>query len=330
MNALGIFVRGMAVLAVLIVWPAMGRAQTAANSGQVVGQVMDSSAAAIVDAEITVRSLNTNQVRRTKTDDAGRYAVTQLPLGSYEVTATGPGFQPFVQEVVVTMGASSSVNFKMAVAGIVEDVAVTANRVDTGTHAAKAVLTALQVQNLPASGRRVRSMFQLTPGTQIEPECGGFAVSGQKGTFINLNVDGGDCTNTHWTGHLEFSPTIGLEALQEMQVLRGTFSAEFGRSTGGIVNLFDPLGQQPADRYQLLPVPERRADEDRRVRPHADRRGTTVRRLPRRAAEEGPHVLLRLARVSSEHEAGRNPVLGAGHSEPARSPGGARAAWGRA
>jgi hypothetical protein len=80
-------------------------------------------------------------------------------------------------------------------------------------------------------------MFQLTPGTQIEPECGGFSVSGQKGTMINLNLDGGDVSNTHWCGHVDSGQTVGLEALQEMQVLRSTFSAEFGRSTGGIVNM---------------------------------------------------------------------------------------------
>jgi hypothetical protein len=130
----------------------------------------------------------------------------------------------------------------MRVAGVAQDVNVTAAGIEsTGTHS-KAVLTDLQVQNLPASGRRVRSMFLLTPATQIEPECGGFAIAGQKGLFTNINVDGGDYTNTHWCGHVEFSPTFSLEAVQEFQVLRSTFSAEFGRSTGGIINMSSKSG----------------------------------------------------------------------------------------
>jgi hypothetical protein len=229
--------RRLTLLAVLAALPAAAPAQTAASSGQVVGQIVDTSSAAIVGATVSLRSKDTNLLRQTTTDGSGRYAVSLLPLGTYDVTVSGPGLETQVREVVVTLGSSATANITMKVAGVAEDVQVTAGNIESaGTHS-KAILTSLQLQNLPASGRRIRSMFQLTPGTQIEPECGGFAVAGQKGTFINMNVDGGDQTSTHWCGHVEFSPTVGLEALQEMQVLRGTFSAEFGRSTGGIVNL---------------------------------------------------------------------------------------------
>ena len=106
----------------------------------------------------------------------------------------------------------------------------------------KSVLTDLQLRNLPTSGRRVRNMFLLTPATQIEPECGGFSIAGQKGLYTNLNVDGGDYTSTHWCGHLDVSPTVSMEAVEEFQVLRSTFSAEFGRSTGGTINLATKSG----------------------------------------------------------------------------------------
>ena len=144
----------------------------------------------------------------------------------------------------MTLGASVSANLTMNVAGVSEDVQVGGRNAGierTGTQG-KAVLTDLQLQNLPASGRRVRSLFLYTPATQVEPECGGFAISGQKGLFTNINVDGGDYTNTHWCGHVEFSPTFSIEALQEFQVLRSTFSAEFGRSTGGIINMSTKSG----------------------------------------------------------------------------------------
>jgi hypothetical protein len=233
--------RSMAMVAMLAGLPAIGLAQTAANSGQITGQVVDTSGAAIVGASVIVRSKDTNLQRQTTTDDAGRYAVSLLPLNTYEVTASGASFQPAVREIVVTLGNSVTANFTMKVAGVAEDVQVSAGTESAGTHS-KAVLTDLQVQNLPSSGRRIRSMFLLTPSTQIEPECGGFAIAGQKGLFTNINVDGGDYTNTHWCGHVEFSPTFSLEAVQEFQVLRSTFSAEFGRSTGGIINLSSKSG----------------------------------------------------------------------------------------
>lgn len=228
---------GAAMLAVLALLPVPGVAQTAASSGQIVGQVLDSTGAAVAGADVTVRNTETNLSRKTTTDGSGRYAVSLLPPAPYEVTVTGPGLATSTREAGVTIGGTSTLNITMGVAGLAEDVEVSAANITEAGGAAKAVLTALQLQNLPASGRRIRSMFQLTPATQIEPECGGFAVSGQKGTMININLDGGDTTNTHWCGHVEITPTVGLEALQEMQVLRSTFSAEFGRSTGGIINM---------------------------------------------------------------------------------------------
>jgi hypothetical protein len=231
-----------AVLLALVLIPVRAAAQTAANSGQIVGQVVDGSGGAVNGAEVKVRNTETNQTRRTVTDAAGRYAVTLLPLSAYEVTVTGTGFQPSVRTVPVSLGDSTSSNFVLQVAGVEENVEVTRPPLEpTGTHS-KSVLTDLQVQNLPASGRRVRSLFTLTPSTQIEPECGGFAISGQKGLYTNINVDGGDYTNTHWCGHVEFSPTFSLEALDEFQVMRSTFSAEFGRSTGGIINMSTKSG----------------------------------------------------------------------------------------
>ncbi len=224
--------------------PARLAAQSAANSGQIVGVVVDASGAAIARADVTARSEATNLVRRTTSDGSGRYALSGLPLGAYTVTAAAASLDTAPQQVTVTLGGSASANFTMKVAGVSEAVDVGGGRSSlepTGTQG-KAVLTALQLENLPASGRRVRSLFLLTPATQIEPECGGFAISGQKGLFTNINVDGGDYTNSHWCGHVEFSPTFSIEALQEFQVLRSTFSAEFGRSTGGIINLSTKSG----------------------------------------------------------------------------------------
>lgn len=242
MNVSYVLARAAALFTLIALPPAVAFAQTAANSGQIVGHIIDATGAAIAGADVVVRNRDTNLIRRAVSDGAGRYAMSLLPLSTYEVTVTRTGFESSTQEAAVTLGGSASVNFTMRVAGVSEDVKVRGGALEPAGVHSKAVLTELQVQNLPASGRRIRSMFLLTPASQIEPECGGFAISGQKGLFTNINVDGGDYTNTHWCGHVEFSPTFSLEALQEFQVLRSTFSAEFGRSTGGIINMSTKSG----------------------------------------------------------------------------------------
>jgi hypothetical protein len=86
--------------------PAPARAQAATNSGQIVGQITDTSGAAIVGAQITARSEDTNLVRRAASDSAGRYAVPLLPPGAYDLTVEAAGLETARQSVVVRTGAS--------------------------------------------------------------------------------------------------------------------------------------------------------------------------------------------------------------------------------
>ncbi len=231
-------------MAVFAAVPTSIRAQSAASSGQIAGQALDPTGAAAAGLEVSARHLDTNYSRTVSTDVEGRYAIGPVPLGAYEVTVKPRGMEHVSQQVYVSLGGRAAANFKLGLAPVRESVNVVApaTAIEPGQTFSKSVLTDVQLRNLPANGRRVRGMFLLTPATQIEPECGGFAISGQRGLFINLNVDGGDYTSTHWCGHVEFSPSISLEALQEFQVLRSTFSAEFGRSTGGIINLATKSG----------------------------------------------------------------------------------------
>src|ERR1700722_6412039 len=77
-------------------------AQSGANSGQIVGQILDPSAGAVSGAAVSVRNRDTNFTRSTSTDRAGRYAVSDLPLGQYEVSAQASGFQTSAQLAAVT------------------------------------------------------------------------------------------------------------------------------------------------------------------------------------------------------------------------------------
>jgi hypothetical protein len=220
-------------------------AQADATNGHVVGQVLDPSGGAVVGAEVTVRNIGTNYTRATTTDEAGRYAVGPVPLGTYEVTVKPANLEPSSQQVYVSLGGRATANFDLGIQAVRESVNVVADApavIEPAQTFSKAVLTNLQLRNLPAPGRRVRQLFLLTPTTQIEPECGGFSIAGQKGVYTSLNVDGSDYTSSHFCGHVEMGPTITIEAMEEFQVLRSTFSAEFGRSTGGIINMATKSG----------------------------------------------------------------------------------------
>ena len=275
------FARWAVCLAALALAPVAVGAQSAANSGQIVGQIVDASGAAIVGAEVTVRS------RRHEPDPPDlvgfRRPLRGVPPAArliYGVSIAGSGFEPPCESRrdARRLGQRDARDERRGRLRRTSRSAAAAGIERTGTQG-KAVLTELQLQNLPASGRRVRSLFLLTPATQIEPECGGFAISGQKGLFTNINVDGGDYTNTHWCGHVEFSPTFSIEALQEFQVLRSTFSAEFGRSTGGIINLSTKSGSERCCAGPASTCSATMRYARRPVRPAVDRRRPAVRRI---------------------------------------------------
>src|SRR5581483_9092080 len=97
-------------------------------------------------------------------------------------------------------------DFHLGIAPIRESIDVVASvpgRVEPEQTFSKAVLTELQLKNIPAPGRRFKNLFTQIAGTQIEPECGMFSMSGQKGVYANINVDGGDYTSSHFCGHVE-------------------------------------------------------------------------------------------------------------------------------
>ena len=190
---------------------------------------------------------------------AGRYAASYLPLGPYEVTVNASGFQTPSQDGFVTLGSSISADFDLSLGGTKESVEVTADApgVEPTRTAPKSVLTDLQIHNLPFAGRRVQNLIVQMPQSLIEPECSGFSVSGQKGVYANVSVDGGDYAST-WAcgirGRSSSSPTFGIEALQEIQVVRNGFSSEFGRTTGGLIQMSTRSGtnQFHGSAYELL------------------------------------------------------------------------------
>jgi hypothetical protein len=239
-----------ALIAAVAGQPTVARAQSAASSGQIVGLVLDPSGAAVPSARISARNTDTNYMREATTDSLGRYAVPQVPMGSYVLRASANGFATETERVTVTLGSAITATFHLTIGGRTESVQVSSQvlALEPTQAPSRAILTALQMQHLPSNGGRIQALVWQMPGGQIEPECRGLSVAGQKGIFANISVDGADYNSTFacGTGSVRggsgSAPTFNMEALQEFQITRNIFAAEFGRTTGGIINMSTKSG----------------------------------------------------------------------------------------
>src|SRR5262249_23455236 len=150
--------------------------------------------------------------------------------------------------IVVQVTNSTTLDFTMKVAAMTESVEVTAEsplvqstRSDVGQ-----VINSTLIENMPLSGRRFQDLSLLVPGTRpsnyydpSKTEVGGISYGGMTGRAVNITVDGGDNNDGVVRGLLQ---QFSEDAIQEYKVTTGRYSAEFGRSTGGVVNVVTKSG----------------------------------------------------------------------------------------
>jgi len=229
--------------------PAM--AQSESSTGQIRGIVTDAQGAAIAKATVTATNKQTGLARSSPSNDDGLYAILLLPPGPYNVSAEASGFAATtISDVEVTVGRVRDVNISMGVSGVQEVVSVTAGaiQVQTTRSEADSVLNQRAIENLPINGRRFQDFVTLTPTAQVDPQRGQISLSGQRGIYgANINVDGVDYNQPFFGGirggeRSNTAFTIPQESIKEFQVVASGYSAEFGRSTGGIVNAVTKSG----------------------------------------------------------------------------------------
>jgi outer membrane receptor protein involved in Fe transport len=223
-------------------------AQSQASSGQITGTVTDANGAAVPGATVKVTNKDTGLTREATASDDGIYTIVLLPPGKYTLTAEAANFATAtVDDVTVTVGQSTNVTPVLGAAGVQATVLVTAEAVQVTRNESDAVLNETAIQTLPINGRRFQDFVTLTPTAQVDPQRGQISLSGQKGINGNISVDGVDYNQPFFGGirggersNLAF--TIPQESIKEFQVVASGYSAEFGRSTGGIVNAVTKSG----------------------------------------------------------------------------------------
>jgi hypothetical protein len=247
-------VRGFLVPVLLnvLVWTTNATAQTTAT---LTGRIVDASAAALPGATVSARQTETGLQRVTTSDAQGRYAFAALPPGTYSIRVELDGFRPLVRNGVgLTIAESAVVNLAMAVGGVAEAVTVVgdAPAVNTRTGELSYLVDERAIAQLPLNGRNYTDLALLQPGVVAYPHRDGgsvvahglgMSVNGQDprsnvylldGTLLNDMTNGpaGSAAGT----------ALGMETVQEFRVETNAYSAEFGRMSGGQINVLTKAG----------------------------------------------------------------------------------------
>lgn len=241
-------IAGVALI-LLFILPVGARAQARLTGADLSGTVVDQTASALPGASVTVTNVDTNIARSVTTDDRGRYTVAALPPGTYQIIAAISGFVTETRnQVVLLLGQAVTMDFQLKVAGTAESITVVAESpvVAVSHTEVSSVVNQQQIENLPINGRNFISFAVITPGvtTDRTPQQGasatsGLSFTGQRARSNNIMVDGLD-NNDQVVGAVR--STFSQEAVREFQVLTNSYSAEFGKATGGVVNIVTKSG----------------------------------------------------------------------------------------
>lgn len=217
------------------------------ETGAITGTVTDSTGAVISGATVQVTGVNTGLSRSVITNSTGLYTVPSLQPGVYEVAITQSGFAVFKQQVTVTVGSRLSVDAKLQPGGKNVQVEVTASdvaEVNTESPSLSQVVNSTSIVELPTITRNAYALVATAGNVTTDPNGSagrgaGVAINGQRAASTDLLLDGGENVDT-------FTATVGqnvpLDSVQEFRVMTNNFTAEYGRASGGVINVATKSG----------------------------------------------------------------------------------------
>ena len=220
------------------------------ETATVLGSVRDANKAAVQNATVTLKNIATDIAQTAKSDENGDYQFVNVKIGNYQVTVEANGFgRTVADQVNVTVNARQRVDLTLQVAAATETVVVTgaANPLQTDSSEVGQVVQRQQIIALPLNGRSYANLALLAPGVRessTNSSIGGggreaaFNVNGLRATMNNFLLDGID-NNAYGTSNQSFSSQvvqISPDAIAEFKVQTNTYSAEFGRSGGAVIN----------------------------------------------------------------------------------------------
>ncbi|MBI4483280.1 MAG: TonB-dependent receptor [Acidobacteria bacterium] len=227
------------------------------TTGTIGGIVKDETDARVPGVSVTIKNVDTGIARTALTDEEGRYHVPNLSPGNYEVRAELPGFQTIVRSgVTVTVGGESVVDVTLKVGELADQITITgeAPLVQTSTSDLSGLVEQKKIIDLPLNQRNFIQLATLQSGviwqrniTARSASNIGYGmkilVAGSRPTGNNFLLDGTDINEPHGrTPGSATGSTLGVEAVREFRIYTKNYSAEFGRATGGVINVVTKSG----------------------------------------------------------------------------------------
>jgi hypothetical protein len=234
----------------MLVLGCVGIAKAQVNTATLSGTVTDPQGLAVRGAKLTITSAATGAERTVESDEVGRYKVVGLPPGRYKMSVdAGASFATYENDsVVLTVGEDATLDTRLDLKGVQQTVMVTTETAQIETTKTEVSQTVGQqrIDNLPINGRNYIN-FTLTNSQvnrDVAPTIGpaptsGLNFGGQRARSNEVSVDGADAVDNSING---IRATVSQEAVQEFQLILGDYNAEYGRATGGVVNIVTKSG----------------------------------------------------------------------------------------
>jgi len=218
------------------------------DRGSITGTVSDPAGALVANAAIEARHVETGTVYPTQSTTTGNYTISQLPVGTYEITATVPGFKKYIRGgLTVQVAATLRIDVPLEVGSASESVTVTeaATLLNTETGELSHNVTTESVDNLPIMGigsavagssaiRNPQAVAYLLPGAYVQ-ENSNLRVNGAPGNTASYRLEGQDASNGQVPAtQAQVQPSV--DAIQEVTIQTSNFSAEYGQVGGGFFN----------------------------------------------------------------------------------------------
>ncbi len=254
---LGQLLAGVCVLCLSALISLPLRAQVAGAT--LTGTVTDTQGGAIPNAKVSARNTATGVSTDTTTNAAGLFNIVNLVPGDYDVNVSAPGFSTVVTKVTLTVGATQALNPSLTVGQVTQEVQVTgvAPIVETTNATLSGEVVGTQIIELPLNGRDWAQLATLQPGVaQVRPHEAVDAPGGEtRGLGMQMTVDGnrpqqnayrlnGIIVNDYSNagpGNV-LGANMGVDAIQEFSVLTSNYSAEYGFTSGGVINAITKSG----------------------------------------------------------------------------------------
>ncbi|MGA8271614.1 MAG: carboxypeptidase regulatory-like domain-containing protein, partial [Candidatus Sulfotelmatobacter sp.] len=242
-------VKTFSVSTLVLLLSCLAFGQGGVSTGDLHVTVRDPKGSLVPNATVTVSDVEKGVVRTATGDGQGGYTVQQLPPDTYIVTVEAPGFGKVqATDVNITVGGTEELPVALAVASGKEVVEVSsqADLVETSRTSTTDTIGQRRIDNLPINGRNYIN-FTLTDSQVVRdnaPSLGaaptsGLNISGQRGRANLVNVDGADATDNATNG---VRSTVSQEAVQEFQIITNNYAPEYGRASGGVVNIITRSG----------------------------------------------------------------------------------------